>query len=257
MIKFGPGGTAGLGYGEGIPIIAGAGLSALEIEFTYGVRMSNEEAKKIGSMAQKYGISLSVHAPYYINLASKDAAKQEASIKRIMDSCERAHYLKASPVVYHSGFFQKQDAKRVREMITRNTSLIMDKIRENNWKVKISPELTGKKSQFGSIPELLDLRRDTGCEITVDFAHQRARQQGRIDYAEVLKKLKPLKHLHAHFSGIEWTDKGERRHLGLTKEEIIPFARAIKRADADITIINEGPEPIKDAKLIKHVFDTL
>jgi deoxyribonuclease IV len=257
MIKLGPGGTSGLGYDNGILKIAELGLSALEVEFTYGVRMSNDEAKRIGELARKSKISLSVHGPYYINLASNEKEKVDASIKRILDSCERAHFLGASHVVYHSGFFQKQDPKEIREKIIENTSFIMDKIKENKWKTKIAPELTGKPTQYGSIPELLDLRKETGCEITIDFAHQKARLQGKIDYSDVFDELKSLKHIHSHFSGIEWTEKGERRHKLTTEDDILPLAKEIIKRKADITIINESPDPIGDAVSMKDVFERL
>jgi deoxyribonuclease-4 len=247
MIRLGPGGTAGLGYEEGIPLIAEKGLTALEVEFTHGVNMKNDSAKKIGKLAKDNNITLSVHAPYYINLASKEKEKIKASIKRILDSCERAHYLGASPVVYHSGFFQDQDRKLVREKIIENTSFIIDKIKENNWKTKIAPELTGKPSQFGSILELLDLRKETGCEITIDFAHQKARNNGKINYQEVFDQIKSLKHIHSHFSGIEYTEKGERNHKLTEKQDILPLAKEILKRKADITIINESPDPIGDA----------
>ena len=257
MIKLGPGGTAGLGYDEGIKEIARLGLTALEVEFTHGVHMKNEVAKIIGQLAKKNNISLSVHAPYFINLASLEKAKINASIKRILDSCERAHYLKATHVVYHSGFFQKQDPKKVKEIITENTAFIMDKIKENNWKTTISPELTGKPSQYGSISELLELKKETGCEITIDFAHQKARQQGKIDYAEIFDQIKSLKHIHAHFSGIVWTEKGERNHIITEEKDIMPLAKEILKRKADITLINESPDPIGDAVKTKKIFDKL
>ena len=68
MIKIGPGGTAGLGYEHGLEKISELGLSALEVEFTYGVNMSNATAKKIKGVAKKLGISLSCHAPYFTNI---------------------------------------------------------------------------------------------------------------------------------------------------------------------------------------------
>ena len=257
MIQLGPGGTAGLGYETAIPKLAELNLSALEVEFTYGVRMSNETAKEIGKLAKKNNISLSVHGPYYINLASKEKEKIQASITRILDSCERAHHLKATHVVYHSGFFQKQDPKLVKDLITENTSLIIDKIKENGWKTKISPELTGKPTQYGSIPELLQLRKDTGCEITIDFAHQKARQQGNIDYSEIFDQIKDLKHIHSHFAGIEWTEKGERNHKLTEREDILPLAKEIIKRKSDITIINESPDPIGDAFKTKKIFEEL
>ena len=98
-VLFGP---AGLGTPavEGLERCKKLGLGAAEVEFTYGVRMTNATAKQIGAAAKRLGIKLSVHAPYYINLASKEKSKLNASKKRILQSCERAHYLGASPVGY-------------------------------------------------------------------------------------------------------------------------------------------------------------
>ena len=93
MIRLGPAGSSGLGNEKGIAEVKRFGLSAMEVEFTYGVRMKNEEAKKVGSIAKKLGIELSVHAPYYINLASEDRKKVEASKQRILQSCEKANDL--------------------------------------------------------------------------------------------------------------------------------------------------------------------
>jgi deoxyribonuclease-4 len=256
-VLIGPGGTAGLGYDLGLRKISELGLGALEVEFTHGVNMSNDTAKVIGKLASELGVALSCHGPYFINLASKEKIKIKASIKRILDSCERAHHMGATHVVYHSGFFQKQDPKKVFEMIKENTAYIMDKIKENKWKVKIAPELTGKASQFGSIPELLELRKETGCEMTIDFAHQMARDQGKIDYDYVFSQIKSLNHIHAHFSGIEWTAKGERRHLLTPLGNIKSLLKEVLKRKVDITIINESPDPIGDAFKMKKVLGTL
>jgi endonuclease IV len=80
--------------------ISKLGLDALEVEFTYGVKITNAEAKRVGELAKKANISLSIHAPYYINLASEDSKKQKESIQRILDSAERGHYLGAKEIVF-------------------------------------------------------------------------------------------------------------------------------------------------------------
>jgi deoxyribonuclease-4 len=219
--------------------------------------MSLDTAKVLGDLAKKSNISLSVHAPYFINLASEEKAKIHASIKRILDSCERAHYLGATHVVYHSGFYGKSDHKKIRDIIVENTKLIVDKVKENKWNTMIAPELTGKPSQYGSIPELLDLKENAGCEVTIDFAHQKARQQGIIDYADIFDQIKSLKHIHAHFSGIEWTQKGERNHKLMERGDILPLAQEILKRKSDITIINESPDPIGDAYKTKKAFEEL
>ncbi|MBR9698917.1 TIM barrel protein [Candidatus Woesearchaeota archaeon] len=257
MIRLGPAGVSGMGYEAGLNEIARLGLNALELSFTYGVRMPNEQAKEVGKQAKKLGIALSIHGPYYINLASLEKEKITASIKRILDSCERAHHMGAKYVVYHSGFFQKQDPKKVAEIIQEQTGFIMDKIKENGWKTTIAPELTGKPSQFGSIPELMELRKQTGCHITIDFAHQLARNQGKIDYEEIFTEIRSMNHIHAHFSGIVWGPKGERHHKITEKKDILPLAKEILKRKADITIINESPSPLKDSVKTKKVIDSL
>ena len=257
MIKFGPGGTAGLGYSEGLARIKEIGLSALEVEFTYGVHMKNEDARLIGQLAKKMGVSLSIHAPYYINLASEEKAKISASKKRILDSCERAHNMGAEYVVFHAGFYQKKSKEETFERIKTQILEINNTLKERTWKVMLAPELTGKPSQFGDIDELIRLKNETGCHLTVDFSHSKARSQGKMEYSEILEKLSGIKHIHSHFSGIEWTEKGERRHLLTDKEEIIPLAEEIISKKVDVTIINESPDPIGDAYKMKRIFDEL
>ncbi|MDH3828858.1 MAG: TIM barrel protein, partial [Desulfobacterales bacterium] len=125
---------------------------------------------------------------------------------------------------------------------------------KNKWEVQLCPEVTGKPSQFGSVEELLKLKKETRCGICVDFAHLYARQQGDIDYSQILKKL-PRK-FHAHFSGIEYGPKGERKHLKTTKKFFEPLAQALLKTKRDITLICESPQPYRDAAMMKRVLNT-
>jgi len=254
-ILFGPAGTGGLGYEEGLKHCKELNLKCLECEFTYGVRMSNAEAKKVGEIAKKLGIKLSVHAPYYVNLASKEKAKLNASKKRILMSCERAHYLGASPVVFHSGYYQGRSEEEVYKIIKEAVVDMQKTIKQNKWNVKLAPEVTGKASQFAGLDTLLKLKEDIGCDICVDFAHLYARNQGKIDFNEVMKKIKSLPHIHCHFSGITYTAKGERAHKLLDKKFFMPLAKAIKKSKPkSMTIINESPDVYGDAVKMKEWF---
>ena len=255
MIRVGPAGSGGLGNLEGIRKVARMKLDCMEVEFTYGVRMSLEDARQAGALARTKGISLSVHAPYYINLASDEKEKIQASKQRILDSCRRAHMLGARNVVFHAGFYQTKTAARTYALIKKAIVEIQDKIAKNKWKVQLCPETTGKPSQFGSVDELLKLSKQTGCGICVDFAHLYAREQGQLDYATILKKLP--KKFHAHFSGIAYGKKGERRHLKTTKKFFEPLARELIKQKADVTLINESPRPYKDAAMMKKVITAL
>jgi deoxyribonuclease-4 len=255
MIKIGPAGSDGLGNLKGIRKVARMKLDCMEVEFTYGVRMSLEVAREVGVLAKAKGITLSVHAPYYINLASDEKEKIVASKQRILDSCERAAALGAQNVVFHAGFYQKKTADRTYALIKKAILEIQKKISKNKWKVQLCPEVTGKPSQFGSVEELLKLKKETGCGICVDFAHLYARYQGDIDYAKILRKLP--KKFHAHFSGIEYGPKGERQHLKTTKKFFEPLAEALLKTKRNITLICESPQPYKDAAMMKRVVTAL
>jgi len=219
--------------------------------------MSIATAKQVGEEAKKSGIKLSIHAPYYINLASTDKIKQKASQKRILDSCERGHYFgtekELTPIVFHAGFYQGKDKEEVYGIIKESIIEMQKIIKEKKWNIMLCPETTGKPSQFGNIDELVRLSKETKCGITVDFAHLKARQNGKKEYEQWMEKLKPFKHIHCHFSGIEWTEKGERRHLITEKKDINELLEWLKKYKMDATIINESPDPIADSLKTKEL----
>jgi deoxyribonuclease-4 len=223
----------------------------MEVEFTYGVRMSVDDARKVGTLAQEKDIILSVHAPYYINLASDEKDKVVASKKRLIDSCERAHALGARCVVFHAGFYQEKTNAQTYNLIRKAILEIQGVIKKRRWEVQLCPEITGKPSQFGSVAEITRLMQDTGCGITVDFAHLYARQQGKLDYAKLFKALP--KKFHAHFSGIEYGEKGEKKHVVTKKKFFEPLAKQLIKLKLDVTLINESPQPYKDAAMMKRV----
>lgn len=245
MIRIGPAGTSGLGNYEGVRRCKELNLQCMEVEFTYGVRMPIPEAKVVGELSKKLGIQLSVHAPYWINLNSDEKIKIRQSQKRIMDSCERGHYLGAEYIVFHAGFYGKKSPAETYEIIKKSIIEMNEIIDKNKWNVKLAPETTGKKSQFGDLDELLRLRREAKCELCVDFSHIQARDQ-KIDYDEVFGKLAPVKHVHSHFSGVEYGEKGERRHILTPTSEIKTLLKHVKKYKKDITIINESPDPFGD-----------
>jgi len=174
-------GPSGLGDDalEGLQEISELGLKAVELSFTHGVRMSNEKARKIGVLAKKLGISLSIHGPYYINLNSEEKDKRVASKKRILDSCERGYHMGAEFVVFHPAYYMKSSKEKCYEAVKKAIIEMQDKIKKKGWKVMLAPELTGKPTQFGDIDELVKLSKETGCAVCIDFAHHLARHGER------------------------------------------------------------------------------
>lgn len=261
MIRLGPGGNCDSTTEKSIEKLPKIGLNAQEIEFVYGVTLGNEQAKKIGELAKKNKISLSVHAPYYINLVSKEKAKVHASKNRILQSCERAHHLNAKYVVFHPGFFQGKDEKIVFEDIYNELKDIKDKIKEKKWDVTLAPETTGKHSAFGSLQETIELAKKLKSGLCVDFAHLYARNNGKINYSEVFDELKQLHltEIHSHFSSINYSEKGELNHLNISenKPNFKKLAEEILKRKLNITIICESPRQYLDSIDMRKIFESL
>jgi deoxyribonuclease-4 len=217
--------------------------------------MKSEDAEALGRLAREKDITLSVHAPYYINLAADDPAKLTASKERILSSCRMAAAMGARNVVFHAGFYQERSAAETFARIARAIENLQTAVRKNRWDVVLCPETTGKSSQFGLLDECLLLARKTGCGFTVDFAHLLARAAGNLDYSEVMDRLP--KNVHAHFSGIDYGLKGERRHRKTTPKFFRPLAEALVCQNIDMTLINESPQPYRDAAMMNRVIRIL
>ncbi len=255
-IKFGP---TGLGGGKeaikNLEFFNKIGLQACEVAFTYGVYLKKNDAIKIGKFAKKVGIELSIHAPYWINLNSKDKEKVRASEKRILKSCEIGNFLGAKKIVFHCGFYSGMDKDLVYENIKRRIVELMKIIKENKWNVELCPETMGKKNVFGSIEEISRLVKETKCGFCIDFAHVLARYN---DYKfDLIKKSFPQKNWHCHFSGIVYGEKGEKYHKKTPIEEWKKVLSFLKKLNKNIVIINESPDCVEDSLIGRSIFKTI
>lgn len=246
-IKFGPAGLGGVKQAvSNLEMYHKLGLKACEIAFTYGVYIKDkQDAKKIGKVAKKLGIKLSIHAPYWVNLNSKDKKKIEQSKQRILRCCEIGHYLGVYAVVFHPGYYVGIDKAETYENIKIAILDIQHEIRKNKWNIKLAPETTGKINVFGSIDEISRLAEETRCFFCIDFAHILARYK-QVDYDFIKRKFKKYKNWHIHFSGIEYGEKGEKRHI---KTKINNWKKLLDNLpkNKNIVIINESPFPIQDS----------
>lgn len=244
-------GPAGIGSPamSGLDRIKKAGLPAAEVEFTHSIYMNNKMAEEVGSYAKKLGIRLSIHAPYYINLCSEKKQVITASKKRIIKCAELGHYMGARYIVFHPGYYGKFGKDEAYRMVEDAVVEMQNIIKKNGWNVMLVPETTGKVSQFGDIDELYELHKKTKCAVCVDFAHMRAKYNGKIDYMHVCSIMRKFRFrpLHAHFSGITWGPKGEKAHKLTPVDEISELLRWLKKYRFDITVINESPDPFGDA----------
>ena len=255
-IRFGPAGLGGVKEAIGnLKSFSELGLKACEIAFTYGVYIKQKkDAEKIKKAAEKYNIKLSIHVPYWINLNSKEKEKIEASKKRVLRSCEVGSWLGVEKIVFHPGYYGGMDKEVSYQNIKKAILEIQEEIRKNKWWVKLCPETSGKINVFGSVDEILRLVEETKCGFCIDFAHIRARYK-EVKYKETLERFSKFKTLHLHFSGIEFGEKGEKKHV-LTKEgEARELIEALKKyaKGKEITIINESPDPVGDSVMMLNL----
>lgn len=222
------------------------GLSACEISFTYGTYIKDlKDAEKIGEAAKKLGIKLSIHAQYWINLNSKEKVKIDKSKERILECCRIGEALGAYRVVFHAGFFSGMDKEIGYQNIKKGVLEIMEEIKKNKWKIKIAPETMGKINVFGSLEEISRLVKDTGCSFCIDFAHIEARDK-KIDFSKINELFGKYDQWHCHFSGIVYSEKGERYHVKTPKDKWKEVLSNLPKGK-EITIINESPDHVNDS----------
>jgi len=254
---------------DGIERIAELGLGCMEIEFVQGVRMSGESAILVGETATRGGIKLSAHAPYFINFNAHESEKIKASQGRLLQTARIASLCGAESVVFHTAFYLGDSPEKVYNTARKYLGETLAQLKEENNRVWIRPETTGKASQFGTLEEILDLCAELeGLAPCIDFAHWHARTEGFNSYhefASILKQLKErlgiaaLDNMHIHVSGIAYSRKGETKHLNL-KESDLQYAellKALKDYDAKGIVICESPNLEEDALLLQATYNTL
>ena len=241
------------------------GLNAQEIEFVRNIYLNKEKARKIGEIAKSLGIKLSVHAPYYINLNSEKTQVIKKSKFFILESLDRANEMKAEYVVIHPAYYGNLKTKAYENVKTRILE-ILDEAKERGIKSKLALETMGRKSQFGSLDELINLCkeiRNKQLTICIDFAHIFVRNNGKISYSEIFDKLKDLKlkQISSHFSNVKYNlNKKEFVDIHIPINSHPPFkdlAKEILKRKVNITIISESPALEKDSLKMKKVFEKL
>ena len=243
------------------------GLGAMEYEAVRGVRIDEKSAKLLGGEARKYNVKLSLHAPYYINLASPRREVVSRSINRIIQSINAASWMNAWIVVFHPGYTTGHQSriealKKAVENLEK-PSIIAEE--ENIW---LGAEVSGKVKQIGSLEEVVEISlRISKARPVIDWAHLYARNHGLfpkniddvlkvIDYIESNLGSEYVKPLHMHFSKIEYGKGGEIRHHTLS-EPYGPDYEIICKALCSTGIlgvfISESPVLEHDALLMKEL----
>ena len=130
---------------------------------------------------------------------------------------------------------------------------MMEVVKENKWDVELCPEVMGKVNVFGSIDEIGALVEAAGCSACIDIAHVLARY-GSYMFDEIAERF-TMRDWHVHFSGIEYGDKGEKKHLVTPIEEWKKVLGFLKKLDKDVVLICESPDAVNDSVVGKRIWD--
>lgn len=278
MISFGPGGNS-ISWGkkkfpEDLPeYLKLLGLNGYEVECGRGVRIS-EAAKALPKIAEENGIYITLHAPYFISLSSVEEEKRLNSVNYILESARAAKLVGARKIVVHSGSCSKisrAEACHFAKQTLKNAQIALD---ENGLSdIIICPETMGKINQLGTLEEVLELCGvDERFLPTVDFGHLNARTLGGIktrdDYAKMFDLIENelgrerLSNMHIHFSKIEYTKGGEKKHLTFTDDiygpQYEPLIDEIHKRGLEPSIICESDgTQAEDAAEMKRYYDSL
>ena len=278
---FGPAGNSesfsAQGYKSSLDVpeyLVKMGLDCFEYQCGRGVNIGEEKAIALGKKAADMGISLSLHAPYYISMSSVEEEKRLNSINYILASAKAVNAMGGNRIVVHTGSCGKISREQALELASDTMKLALKALDENGLSnIHICPETMGKVNQLGTLYEVLELCKiDERLIPCIDFGHLNARDLGIIktkaDYEKIFIDVQNalgserLKNFHSHFSKIEYTTGGEKRHL--TFEDTVygpdfePLMELVYKYGLSPTFICESAgTQAEDAKQMKDYYLSL
>ena len=279
MITFGPGGNS-VSWGKrrfpaDLPqYLKEFGLNGYEIECGRGVRISEATVRGLPELAREHVIYVTLHAPYFISLSSVEEEKRLNSVNYILESAKAAKSVGARKIVVHSGSCSKMTRAEATYLAKHTLTLAQKSLDDNGLSdIIICPETMGKINQLGTLEEVLELCAvDERFLPAVDFGHLNARTLGGIrsrgDYAKMLDLIENelgyerLSNMHVHFSKIEYTAGGEKRHLTFADKQYGPQYEPLmeefhKRSLQPSIICESDGTQAEDAAEMKKYFESL
>ena len=280
MIKFGPSGNSTKFYDDGNKVTEQAGLwlknmglDLFEYSFGRGANLSDEKCLIINEAMKKNDIEISVHAPYYINLANTETEMIEKSYGYLLTSLEKGRLMGAKRVIFHVGGQGKLSREKAFEYIKNRMQSFCDIMEEKGFAdMLIAPETMGKMKQIGTVEEIIELSKMSKMVVPcIDFGHLNARTQGGLktenDYEEIILALldglgEKAKKIHIHFSKIQYSKGGEVKHLtfedNIYGPEFEPLANILYKHSISAKVICEsaGTQGI-DALEMRNIYNRI
>ena len=254
--------------------IAGLGLDCYEYQCGKGVHVGEETARRVGERARQAGISLSLHAPYFINLANPDRSALEKTIGYISAACLVASQMGAGRVVIHSGALMKRSRREALDIARRSLREVIAACDDRGFgHIALCPETMGKINQLGDLDEVLELcTLDERLIPCIDWGHLYARSLGADDgqeaFSRMLNRVEEVlgtdraARFHSHFSHIQFTPGGgEKCHRTFSDNDgygpdWAPLATEVARRGWSPTFICESAgTQAEDALTMKRIYE--
>lgn len=231
-----------------------------------GIARDYFELEEIGKLAKEMDIELSLHTPYYMDLANADGLL-ERSVESIKWSSMLAEALDAVTVVTHMGLYGGLSSKEALRRVASNLRSIRTWMKANKMKCRLGIESSGRQEVFGGLDEQIAIARNVkGIIPVVNLAHIHARGGGVLknpeDFKTILDKAKKFTedgHVHTHFSGVEHAGGDELRYTPIKRGDLRfePLAECLLDGDYDVTLISSSPLLEHDAMYMKVILERL
>ncbi len=277
-LRIGPSGNSNAFYESGLKHTFEAakwlneqGLNAFEYSFGRGVKMNDDTAEKIRANFVTNDVAISAHAPYYTNFANPSADMISSSIRYVTETLYAIKKMGGTRAVVHPASCGKQERADAVLATKRNLVTLYETVQElfgnDGWIVCL--ETMGKNKQIGTYEEIIDF-----CTICdgfypcFDFGHINSYTQGGIkgkdDYKRIIDLCadvlgdKKTRNMHVHFSKIEYSQGGEKRHLTFADNvfgpDYAPLAELIDEYKLTPFVICESDGTMSDDAIImkKH-----
>ena len=257
-------------YKQAFNDLTSLGLNGLEIEFVRGVNISASNIKEVQELATPQKMVLTAHAPFFVNLNSQEEDKIDASIQRIIETARMAKTLGLYSIVFHAAYYMGMNEEDTYQKVKDGFETIIKVVNDENIDVFVRPETTGKATQWGDVDEVIRISKEYDKVLPcIDFSHLYARTVGQNntydEFSKILEKIGnelgeiALNNFHAHIAGIEFTPKGERKHLNLQESEFNyqDLLKAMKKFDIKGVVVCESPNIETDTKILADFYKSL
>ncbi len=279
--KFGPAGTGDdfkeKKYKSSLQVpayLVDMGLDHFEYQCGRGVNIGLDKAAELGKVAAEKGISISLHAPYYISMSSVEEEKRHNSVNYILTSARAVKAMGGNRIIVHTGSCGKISREEALALAIDTMKLSQKALdAEGLSDIHICPETMGKVNQLGTLYEVLELCKiDERIIPCIDFGHLNARDLGILktknDFEKIFLEIKNqlgnerFNNFHSHFSKIEYTTGGEKRHL--TFEDMVygpdyqPVMELVAKYNlSPIFVCESAGTQAEDSKEMKDYYLTL